>query len=73
MVKVQVKSHYQCVGGGGYVAGKNQEVRWLGQGGTYQSSAKYRAATILPATKNKWQMLDQEVYGFGTTYIATAY
>jgi hypothetical protein len=54
------------VGGGGYVAGKNQEVRWLGQGGTNQSSAKYRAATILPATKNKWQMLDQEVYGFGT-------
>ncbi len=53
-------------GGGGYVAGKNPEVRWLGQGGTYQSSAKYRAATILPATKNIWQMLDQEVYGFGT-------
>ena len=42
-----------CGGGGGYVAGKTQEVRWLGQRGTYQSSAKYRAATILPATKNK--------------------
>jgi hypothetical protein len=53
-------------GGGGYVAGKTQEVRWLGQGGTYQSSANYRTATILPANKNKWQMLDQEVYGFGT-------
>ena len=67
MVKVQVRSHYQmCVGGGGYVAGKTQEVRWLGQGGTHQSSAKYRAATNLPATKNKWQILDQEVYEFGT-------
>ncbi len=57
------------VWGGGYVAGKNQEVRWLGQGGTYQSSAKYRTATILPATKNRWQMLDQEVYGFGTVFL----
>ncbi len=53
-------------GGGGVCGRENQEVRWLGQGGTYQSSAKYRTATILPATKNKWQMLDQEVYGFGT-------
>ena len=67
MVKVQVRSHYQCVGGGGGVCGREtQEVRWMGQGGTYQSSAKYRTATILPANKNKWQMLDQEVYGFGT-------
>ncbi len=58
-------------GGGGMWPGKTQEVRWLGQGGTYQSSAnqssaKYRAATNLPATKNKWQILDQEVYEFGT-------
>ncbi len=34
MVKVQVKSHYQCVGGG--VCGREcQEVGWLGQGGTH--------------------------------------
>ena len=51
MVKVQVRSHYQCVGGGGMWPGKTQEVRWLGQGGTYQSPAIYRTATILPASK----------------------
>ncbi len=57
-------------GGGGVCGRETQEVRWLGQGGTYQSSAKYRTATILPATKKKWQMLDQEVYGFGTPRFA---
>jgi hypothetical protein len=36
------------------------------KGGTFPSSSKYRTATILPANKRKWQMLDQEVYGFGT-------
>ncbi len=54
------------VWGGGYVAGKPKRSGDWDKGGTYQSPAKYRTATILPANKKKWQMLDQEVYRFGT-------
>ena len=83
-VQVQVRSHNLCVGVGGGVCGReNQEVRWLGQRGTYQSPSKYRTETRdkeghirvylnieqqnnSPIQQKKWQILDQEVYEFGT-------